>query len=119
MTYFDLAEMLIKSILDKDIEDSESEETVKERPDHLGGGEGTQEDALGADKDAQLQNELENLQKTYELLLAGDYESITDASGAGHSTEKQEGNVHGYKKEEVTEAGGSYYSLYKTRISKA
>jgi hypothetical protein len=97
--------MLIKSILDKDTEDSESEETVTERPDHLGGGEGNQEDVLGADKDTQLQNELEKLQKTYELMLAGDYESIPDASGAGSSLEKQEGNVHGYEQEEVTEVG--------------
>jgi hypothetical protein len=41
-----------------------------------------------------------------------------DASGAGSSLEKQEGNVHGYEQEEVTEAGGSFYSLSKTRISK-
>ncbi len=85
----------------------EGDETATERPEgtHGPSGNGEEENVVGDENDAQLQNELENLKKTYELMLAGDYESVKDASGAGYSPKKQEGNVHGYEQEEVMEAG--------------
>jgi len=38
-------------------------------------------------------------------MLVGSYEYNIDASGAGHTPEKQEGNVHGYEQEAMMEKG--------------
>lgn len=101
LTYAELAELIIKKI---DL--GEEGEETEERSTEIGTGK---EEESGVDIQS-LDNE-ENYDEIIATLtqLLEQYEQLPeDASGAGSSLEKQEGNVHGYEQEEVTEAGDSF-----------
>jgi hypothetical protein len=101
LTYAELAELMIKRV---DL--GEDGEETEERSTEIGTGK---EEESGVDTQS-LDNE-----ESYDEIIATltqlleQYEQLPEnASGAGSSLEKQEGNVHGYEQEEVTKPGESF-----------